>query len=369
MVTKANFDLVWGQEIVGIAKGAGVAALHANELGVGRLEDIAPEILRVIKKADARFFLSRLEKRYLAAAKVFDTYFDAGENRAVAWPHYWLKSLRLMFLFKLSAYVLDEEIVRTVWTSIITPNEAKSRAAFLQAARLMLARVSTNMQDARARQVICDGLHWALDNPEAFASPPLDKAARYMHAPNFVAFVGLMDGIDGISRRWGRPVREIIHDDQEQFKRTLENWHEVYSRPRLAGEKLHWPGEREPTHIGKVTGSTFTMKSEDASAGLQVVDVVLWLFKRSLTDKGLGLNCARLLNRALTRGAYIDHSFRGVGEEADNRLAGTMDREFSENDEAKAREMIAEFEARRQKAMQEYAADKAAKSTQGGRPA
>ena len=171
----------YGQEIVGIAKGAGVAALHANELGVGRLEDIAPEILRVIKKADARFFLSRLEKRYLAAAKVFDTYFDAGENRAVAWPHYWLKSLRLMFLFKLSAYVLDEEIVRTVWTSIITPNEAKSRAAFLQAARLMLARVSTNMQDARARQVICDGLHWALDNPEAFASPPLDKAAAHRY--------------------------------------------------------------------------------------------------------------------------------------------------------------------------------------------
>jgi hypothetical protein len=53
-----------------------------------------------------------------------------------------------------------------------------------------------------------------------------------------VAFVGIMDGIDGLSRRWDRPIREIIHDDQEQFKRTLELWHDLYSQPRLAGEKL-----------------------------------------------------------------------------------------------------------------------------------
>jgi hypothetical protein len=106
------------------------------------------------------------------------------------------------------------------------------------------------------------------------------------------------------------------------------------------------------------------MKSEDASPGLQVVDAILWLFKRSITDKGLGPNCAALLNRALRKGAYIDHSFRGVGEDAGDRLAEIMDREFSEEDEAKAREMMAEFEARRRKAIVEHAAGKTVKSGQ-----
>ncbi len=90
MMTKTNFDAVWKGDLKAIAGRVGVSALHANELGIGRIEEIADDLLRVIKKADARFVVSRLEKSYLAAAKVFDTYFDAGENLAVPWHAYWI---------------------------------------------------------------------------------------------------------------------------------------------------------------------------------------------------------------------------------------------------------------------------------------
>ena len=79
MATKTNFDLVYGNAVAAAAKKAGVAALHANELGIGRIEPIARDLREILGAADARFIFSRIEKRYLAATKVYDTYFDQGE--------------------------------------------------------------------------------------------------------------------------------------------------------------------------------------------------------------------------------------------------------------------------------------------------
>jgi hypothetical protein len=109
LMTKTNFDAVRKGDLAMIAKKVSAGALHANELGVGRIEEIADDLLRVIKQADARFFVSRLEKRYLAAAKIFDTYFDAGENLAVPWQVYWIRPLRLTLMFKLAEYVITAQ--------------------------------------------------------------------------------------------------------------------------------------------------------------------------------------------------------------------------------------------------------------------
>ena len=80
MMTKTNFDINFASSVWAISQSVGVSTLHARELGMGRIEPIAVPLLKVLKKADARFFVSRLEKRYLAATKVVDTYFDQG------WP-------------------------------------------------------------------------------------------------------------------------------------------------------------------------------------------------------------------------------------------------------------------------------------------
>jgi hypothetical protein len=41
LVSKGDFDAVWGERITAIAQKFGAEALHANELGLGRLEEIA----------------------------------------------------------------------------------------------------------------------------------------------------------------------------------------------------------------------------------------------------------------------------------------------------------------------------------------
>jgi hypothetical protein len=104
MMTRGNFDVIQKAGVAAAAKKAGVGTLHANELGIGEVEHIAPDLLKLVKAANARFFLSRLEKRYLAATKVMDTYFDCGENLAVPWQMYSLRRLRLLLTFKLATF-------------------------------------------------------------------------------------------------------------------------------------------------------------------------------------------------------------------------------------------------------------------------
>lgn len=127
MITKTNFDMARRRDIAALAKKLGVTALHANELGTARIELIAPRLLGVLKKSDARFFVSRLEKRYLAAAKVYDTYFDQGENPAVPWNMYWVRSLRIMMMFKLATFVITEEAAQVTWDCVTATKEARSK--------------------------------------------------------------------------------------------------------------------------------------------------------------------------------------------------------------------------------------------------
>jgi hypothetical protein len=363
LMTKTNFDALRRGDLATIAKKVGTTALHANELGVGRIEEIADDLLRVVKQADARFFVARLEKRYLAAAKIYDTYFDAGENLAVPWQAYWIRPLRLTLMFKLTEYVLTEEIAQTVWECVTAPTEQKSKAFFLQAAEAMLAG-SSNLPDERSRQVVTEALQWAIANPENFSTHLRDKINRNAHTPNFVAFSSLVNGINRTSKAWNRPVREIVHDQQSQFDKTLRQWHEVYSRPELAeGKPIHWPGEDEPIMLGKVPGSRFRMATEDTSPGLQVIDVVLWLFKRATSDKEIGPRGARLLTRVFQRGYQNDMSFDGVEEAVERKLEELWNAPVTEEQQRFGAEWMAKSEENRIAAMREYAARKAAEVT------
>jgi hypothetical protein len=59
LITKADFDLGHRTAIAGLAAEIGVPSLHGKELGFERIECIAGPLLKLFKKADARFFISR----------------------------------------------------------------------------------------------------------------------------------------------------------------------------------------------------------------------------------------------------------------------------------------------------------------------
>jgi hypothetical protein len=357
MMTRGNFDIIQKVGVTAAAKKAGVQALHANELGIGNVEDIAPDLLKLVKAANARFFLSRLEKRYLAATKVIDTYFDCGENLAVPWQIYSLRKLRLLLTFKLAKFVLTEEIAQTVWDCLTSTREGTSITLFVEGAKALLANAH-RLPDARSQQVVTEAMNWAIDNPENFASSRAEsKAFRYSHSPNFVAFTSLVRGIDEASKVWDSPVREIVHDRQTEMETVFRIYHEIVTN---ASETVfRWPGDA-PLSMRLVPGSALRMATEETSPGLQVIDVILWLFKRTLTGQDIGPEGARLLQRASTRGRQSDLSFAGVGQQLKMEMQEVMNAPLGEDRQTFSRNFRARTEQRRQTGMAEYAAHKAA---------
>lgn len=96
-----------------LRKQLGVERLHANELGVGRLSQIAENLAQYSKKKDLHFSLFLVSKPDHALICFFDQVFDSCLNAAVPWTHYFTP-LRYVLLFKVS-YLFDEDLSKKTW--------------------------------------------------------------------------------------------------------------------------------------------------------------------------------------------------------------------------------------------------------------
>ncbi|MFZ4538471.1 DUF3800 domain-containing protein [Propionivibrio sp.] len=336
LITKTNFDMLQRLEVQRIASSLGVEELHAAELGIGRLSQVAREILAVLKSCDARFSVSRVEKMYLAATKVFDTVFDNHENPAVPWHVYNFKNLRLIMLFKLVEYVFDADLLQCYWESLMCRSENRGSQLFADACCATLRRLEA-LPDARSREITRAAFSWAAENPRQITVHSSTDRARFGHLPNVVGFLNLMEGVEELSNRWRKPVRSITHDRQSQFEKTLAYWHDILSHADPT--PIQWP-VIPSRKLQKVFGSKFVISNARDSAGIQIVDVVMWLFQRLNRGDDIGFECAALMDYAFAKGTYSDFSFDGAHGWLEKEMKPVMEADMSEEQLQYGRDMV-----------------------------
>jgi hypothetical protein len=93
-----------------------------------------------------------------------------------------------------------------------------------------------------------------------------------------------------------------------------------------SGEPINRPGETMV--LRKVPGSTFEVSSSDDSAGIQIADLTLWLFRQFLARKELPEGSAALLSYVFKKGYQQDFSFRGVGAQVEVQLREIMEKDI-----------------------------------------
>lgn len=305
LVTKTNFDVLYKQDIKVIAEIIGQNELHANELGIRRIEEIAEELLKLFKKCDARFFISRVEKKYLVVTKFVDTLFDPSENKAIPPHSYYMRHSRLLLTYKI-AVILNEDFAKKFWSSLIETKKPKAYAIFLESL-LELEQDILKLSDNGLKQLISDAIHWVKQHPESI-SIHSKKAINLGHLPNMVAFPNLLNGIEQRSKTWNRKVVEIVHDRQSEFEKTLKDWHDLHINAPAG--VITWMGEEHTLRC--VEGSKFRISSSADSAGIQSIDIVIWLYKRFLDGKPLSYNSDRLLNYVFNNADQSDFSFKSL---------------------------------------------------------
>jgi hypothetical protein len=83
------------------------------------------------------------------------------------------------------------------------------------------------------------------------------------------------------------------------------------------------------------------------SPGIQLVDIVFWLFSRVNSGDELPEHSHRFMEYALRKGYDNDFSFNGVYYRVDKEMRPIMDAPFSEEQLVRAKEMIERSEERR----------------------
>lgn len=354
VATRSDFDKLGGRRVGKLCDHLGVPELHGADLGVGRVEEIAPDLLAILRDADARFAISRVEKRYLLATKMFDAIFDSGENLGAAAHIYMIRPLRLILVFKLAAFV-PEYLAREFWAAMMAKNEHVATAGLVKFCGDVLAIID-QMPDKGAAERVRQAMEWAGANPEGIYFHSAGKLMRHGHVPNTVGFGNLLDALESISKRLGSKIRIIRHDQQSQFAAVLNFWHDMFANASPEAVEVMF-GEKFV--MQKAYGSKLQMVSSKESFGIQVADVLLWLFSRLSARKEIGPDSWRLMLHVFRRGRQHDFSFDGVERMVIDRFGDMFFKEPPPEKLEEAKALLTEFEEKRQQRMLEYAQRKA----------
>ncbi|APX65873.1 DUF3800 domain-containing protein [Sphingomonas sp. gentR] len=353
LMTRSDFDTRFGAQVRELARRFDDDELHASKLGVCRLEEIAPDLLSILRRAGPSFFASVVEKRYVLGTKAFHTLLDPAENRAIPTQVFLMRPVRMTMAFKF-AWLLDEEIAQLFWDALMEVNASRAREKLIQFCGRVLERVE-RLPDARSREVIGEGLAWAMANPEAIDIFSEDKVARQGHLPNTVGFGNLLAGVETQSNEWGRPVEVIRHDRQSEFAASLAFWHDFYANAGAAFIDMPL-GER--AMLRRVFGSRLEITSARDSAGIQVTDVILWLLSRSLRGQDLPAGCQSILDYARRRGRQNVFTAEAIHADVVAEV-GRMEADEPDSETmARASQLYQIGEDNRRKAVADYAAAK-----------
>ena len=350
--SRVDFDLIYAAHVRRLATSIGVAELHANELGSEKVEAIAPRLLQLLRRADCRFDLSKINKPDLAVMKLFDTVFDPAENVAVPWQAYNMVALRNVLLLKLAAIAGEDEL-KKFWDALLDRNAGRSRAMIVEALRILAGKVP-RIPDQRSRQILGDGFAWAMQHPEVLQYHSTSRTHIKGHMPNAIAFSDMLRTIHMRSTAWGRAVSVIRVDQQTQFNEIQEFLHSVHRD--AAPDNVNLPVGFDPVSLRLAPGSRFEVCRGSDSVGIQVVDVLLWIVHQ--LDRGMlpGPASQGLVTQFGSRMRLYELSLRHIERWTTQAVERIEQTQMTEDAKAKAVELMAMWERRRQEAMASYTA-------------
>ncbi len=271
IATAANIDRIGASTVGELCRRLDTPELHGTELRLAGIEAIADDLLKVLDGVRARFVFTALEKVHLASTKFVDTVFDSDVNKAVSPLHYGVRGLRMVYAATITE-CLTRRDQEEFWEAYRTANGDSFRA--------ILHRVDARIQSrarGRTKEILRDAFAWAIDHP----TQVLDFRRARGDAPNMVAFGLMFDGIHAALAGLSARVRRFVHDEQEEFGREMKAWFDALRS---------WTGPKGSTAFMtdlqriKVIQGDFELGNSKDTPGLQLIDVLLWLYRRSLLD-------------------------------------------------------------------------------------
>lgn len=302
-----NLDLLAETYLVPLRKKLDVERLHAAQLGVRKLASIAKELNAVQKKFGLYFDFYRINKPDHAVICFFDQVFDSAMNPTVPWSSYWTP-MRYVYLLKL-ATLFEEEEAKLAWSARTDTDRVRASASLVAVCQRLSQRID-RLVDARSKQVIGDALAWVVLHPDSINYNVNSRDEIKQISPNIIGFQFVMHGIARRILKRRKGASRIIVDRQSEFNQAQKTLVEFFAA--AAGMRgVSGPDMPEINFAGMPNIPVEFMAGSD-SAGLEIVDVYLWIFKRILEGREMASELMPLFYAQRVRGFTDEVSLASI---------------------------------------------------------
>lgn len=297
--SKLNVSLLAEADLKRLRDKLGVERLHANEIGLEGLAQISEELLAIQKKFNLTFDLYFIEKVDYALINFFDQVFDQGVNPAMTWTGYWTP-LRYVLLEKLRL-LFDEDLLKRAWEARIERQDSVAEAELSKICNELKSRVHY-LPDERSRNLLFDVLDWAGSNPAEICYNRQSKQSYLQISPNLIGFQFVLTGIANRLKSKRKSAKKIIVDQQSQFDKAQKNLQRWYLNAKESGQELQLGIGLPESDFQSMADIEIVHNSSANCAGLELVDIYLWIFKRLKDGKEIPQESYPLVRAQMHRG-------------------------------------------------------------------
>ncbi len=323
-------------------KDLSVSRLHSKDLPQELVVEIGHSLLDQLEKVNWIFHNCSIHKPYLVPTKFVDTVFDPFENKAVPRMWYYHEMFRhsLCLFFDDIFSNSDKEIF---WKNYLT-NNSNGMKEFIAAIICIIEPLSL---DPRLKQVVLDALFFASKYPDELTLMAHNSKKAYKpHTPNMVGFSSLIHAVHKFCKKHNLKPTAFYHDQQPEFGKLMSEYHVDFGKARFVENDTGFPEELEYTNYDL---GEFYLSSSKESCPLQAVDIFLWLIQRE--EDSINQSVKNRLSK------YEDE-FR-IDRGMSSLIAHAWMIKMTQNDisaefEEEGRKIVAQGEANRKKAVQEF---------------
>lgn len=343
--SKYNLDVLAEPDINRLRQSLGVSRLHAQELGVNGLDKIGRELVTFRKKFDLRFSLSRVNKIDHALICFFDQVFDQGNNPAVPWSAYWTP-IRYVYLLYFEK-IFDRDLLQKAWEARISTDAAQSEIIVAAICKELIQRISL-LGDERIKNVFYDVFTWAKENAKKLSYNAIDKHDRKSISPNIIGFQQVLQFISERVRKLQLKKISVVVDQQSEFNQAQQTLADYYAAAKGSVFELG-PGLPKMDLRGMPT-KKLIFSSSQGSAGLELVDIYLWTFKRKMEEKPVPEQLSSLILDQVHRGSFREISMLNIKKLATDFI-NELPQFMSESEMERGKELFRIQEEHRANAM------------------
>lgn len=294
-----DIELLWKSQLQKWGNILGVQELHGSHIRLEGLEKVAKDFISLLRKGDYHFHFTLVEKIFLATTKLTFTLLDSTTNKALLHTLFFtsFRGILELALFQ----IIKPRDCRDFWEVYKTHDLGRFRGIL---ERLQL-RVLINIHEPRIKQLLDDAIRWAIFHPEEI----LETKRTGADSPNLVAFSSIFDHSQEYAKKKNAKIGRFYHDEQTQFMTEMNR---TYAISSCVSGKLVGPLEIPQIEQNDTFNCPFEMMPSSGLVGLQIVDCILWLLRKS-KEKGVPQEypgCRELLEYVEARSSIFSYDFR-----------------------------------------------------------